>query len=181
MLVLLDRDGVLNLEPPDRVISPDQLELIDGAAEAVARLNAAGHTVVVATNQSIVGRGVIDSAMLECIHDRLSDLLAAKGGRLDDILSCTDAPWAATARRKPGPDMLLEALARYQSKPAATPFIGDDVTDLEAAARAGCRRILVRTGKGRTLEAEGPPDHVLPVAVYDDLGAAVDALLGEHS
>ena len=180
MLVLLDRDGVLNEERGDFVKSPDELVMIDGSAGAVARLNAAGHRVAVITNQSVVGRGIIPNEMLDRIHDALRTELAQVGARLEDIFVCTDAPWAATERRKPGAGMLREALARYRGTPDETPMIGDSLRDLQAAAAAGCRRILVRTGNGAATQAGGLPGDILPVAVYENLGGAVDALLGDE-
>lgn len=178
MLVLLDRDGVLNHDRADYVKSPGELVMIDGAAAAVRRLNEAGHQVVVCTNQSCVGRGVIDLAMLERIHGRLRDELARAGARLDHILVAPDAPEAPTDRRKPGAGMLREAMLRYNCAAAATVMIGDSLRDLQAAAAVGCRRILVRTGHGATTQAAGIPAAVLPVAVHADLAAAVAALLG---
>lgn len=178
-MILLDRDGVLNEDRPDSVKTPDELVLLPGAAEAVARLNRAGTSVIVVTNQSIIGRGRIDEAMLARIHDRLRAELAREGAHLDAILVAPDPPEEASERRKPGPGMLHEALRRYRSEAGKTPMIGDALGDLEAAAAAGCPRILVRTGKGKATQAAGLPAHVLPVAVHDDLHAAVSALLGE--
>ncbi len=178
MLLLLDRDGVLNVDRSDFVKSPDELELIAGAAEAVARLCAAGWRLVVVTNQSLVGRGLIDEAMLGHIHDKLRAEVRRAGGRLEDVIHCPDPPWTASEFRKPNPGMLLEALRRYRAPAAATPFVGDSLRDLEAAARAGCPRILVRSGKGAATQASGLPPQVLPVAVRDDLAAAAAALLG---
>lgn len=177
MLVLIDRDGVLNEEREDFVKNPRELVLIAGAAEAVARLNGAGHHVAIVTNQSVVGRGLIDAAMLARIHGHLQSALARHGARIDHIEACTDAPWAATARRKPGPQMLHDVLARFRTPAAQAVMIGDSLRDLEAASAAGVRRILVRTGKGTETQAKGLPASVLPVSVYDDLAAAVDALL----
>lgn len=178
-LVLLDRDGVLNEDRPDSVRSPAQLTMLPRAAEAVARLNRSGARTVVVTNQSVVGRGLIDEAMLQQIHARLRDELSRAGAQLDDILFCPDAPDGATDRRKPGPGMLQEAIRRYRADPARTVMIGDSLRDLQAAAAAGCRRILVRTGKGRQTQSAGLPPDVLPVAVYEDLWTAADALLDE--
>lgn len=177
-LVLIDRDGVLNADRPDGVRSPGELRMIPRAGEAVARLNRAGVRVAVVTNQSVVGRGVIDAATLEHIHNRLRDELARSGARLDAIFVAPDDPERPTDRRKPGPGMLREALARFGEPAATTPMIGDALRDLEAAAAAGCPRVLVRTGKGSATQAAGIPDHVLPVAVHDDLMAAVEAYLG---
>lgn len=176
MLVLLDRDGVLNENRDDYVKSPGELVMLPGAAAAVARLNAAGHRVAVCTNQSAVGRGIISLAMLERIHDALREHLARAGARIDLLLACTDPPWAASDRRKPGPGMLQEAMRQFRVAPHDTVMIGDDLVDLQAAARAGIRRILVRTGKGRKTQAAGIPPEVLPVAVHDDLAAAVASL-----
>jgi D-glycero-D-manno-heptose 1,7-bisphosphate phosphatase len=177
MLVMLDRDGVLNEECPGFVTNPDQLVMIAGAAEAVARLCGSGHRIAVVTNQSAVGRGLIDAAMLERIHDRLRAEIARAGGRIDAILACPDPPWAPTARRKPAPGMLREAIRRFRAEAATTPMIGDSLPDLEAAFAAGCRRILVRTGHGAAVQAAGIPALLSPVAVFDDLAEAVDGLL----
>lgn len=178
-LVLLDRDGVLNIDRADFVKSPDELILIPGAAAAVARLNRAGIKAVVVSNQSAVGRGIIDEAMLARIHEMLAAELAATGAALDAVIVCTDAPEKATERRKPGAGMLRDAIEKFRADPAQTVVIGDALRDLEAAAKIGCRRILVRTGKGAATERAGIPAHLRPVAVYDDLARAVEALLGE--
>ena len=178
-LVLLDRDGVLNIDRTDFVKSPDELILIPDAAAAVARLNRAGIKAVVVSNQSSVGRGIIDEAMLARIHEKLAADLAAKGAVLDAVIVCTDAPENATERRKPGAGMLREAIEKFRADPARTIVIGDAVRDLEAAATIGCQRVLVRTGKGAATEQAGIPAHLRPVAVHDNLGRAVEALLGE--
>ena len=177
MLILLDRDGVLNEDyPGDYVKSPDALIMLPGVGKAVARLNARGWPVAVCTNQSCIGRGIIDEARLALIHDHLRSHLARDGGRLDAIFFAPDAPWAASDRRKPGPGMLREAMARFRIGPADTVFIGDNVIDLQAAKSAGCRSMLVRTGKGRSMLAKGLPSDVLPVTVVEDLTEAVDRL-----
>jgi D-glycero-D-manno-heptose 1,7-bisphosphate phosphatase len=179
--MLLDRDGVLNQDRPDHVKCPDELVMIDGSAEAVARLNAAGWRVIVVTNQSAVGRELIDENMLGRIHEKLLSAIADAGGRIDTILWCPDPPWAATPRRKPGPGMLLEALKICGASAADTPMIGDSLRDLEAAAAAGCPRVLVRSGKGAKTLAEGLPETIAPVAVKNDLADAVDGLLGSKA
>ena len=176
-LVLLDRDGVLNEDRADYVKNPGELVLLPGAAQAVARLNAAGFAVAICTNQAGVGKGVFDEAMLARIHDKLRDELARAGGTLDAIFHCPDP--GPSPRRKPEPGMLLEALRRFGAAAARTPFVGDNLRDLEAAAKAGCPRHLVRTGHGAKVQAAGLPSAVLPVRVHDDLAAAVDALLAE--
>jgi len=178
MLVLLDRDGVLNEDRADFVKTPAELVMIKGAADAVVRLNAAGHTVTVVSNQSGVGRGLMSADDLDAVHTALENALSAAGGRLDALITCTDPPWAATVRRKPGPGMLQEALDQFGTTPEDAVMIGDATRDLEAAAVLGIRRILVRTGKGRATEADLPTE-LQPVTVFDDLARAVDAVLSE--
>jgi D-glycero-D-manno-heptose 1,7-bisphosphate phosphatase len=177
-LVMLDRDGVLNDEIGTYVRHPGELRLVSGSARAVARLNEAGIKVAVCTNQGVVGRGIIDQAMLDRIHEKLTGELAREGARLDALIVCTDHPDNPTRRRKPGPGMLEEALRQFRATAAETPMIGDNLRDLEAAAAIGCPRHLVRTGHGAKVQADGIPPAVLPVRVHDDLAAAVDALLG---
>jgi D-glycero-D-manno-heptose 1,7-bisphosphate phosphatase len=176
-LVLLDRDGVLNADREDSVKTPAELVMLPGAGEAVARLNNAGRLVALISNQSVVGRGIIDAAMLARIQERLTDELARAGAKLDAVFYCTDAPHAAGPRRKPAPGMLFEAMRQFRIAAEDTVMIGDQLSDLEAASAAGCRRILLRSGKGAASQAEGLPRHVLPVAVCEDLSSAVDRVL----
>ncbi len=178
-LVMLDRDGVLNRDRPDSVKNPGELELLDGAAAAVARLNRAGVKVALVSNQSVVGRGIITPQMLELIHRHLDEALARQGARLDAAFVCIDPPGPPSLRRKPAPGMLREAMQRFRVGPDEAAMIGDALRDLQAAAAVGCRRILVRSGKGAATQAAGLPPQVLPVAVHADLGQAVDALVGE--
>lgn len=177
MLVLLDRDGVINQERGEYVTSPEEMALIDGAAAAIRRLNKAGFRIAVITNQGCIGRGLIDEARLEEIHDRMHALLAAEGARIDRIYVCPDAPWAATERRKPAPGMLREALRDFAARPEDTPFIGDSLRDLQAACAIGCQPVLVRTGHGRRTEREDLSSLTISVKIHDDLDAAVDYIL----
>ena len=174
-LFLLDRDGVVVVNRKDNIKTPAGLQLIAGAAEAIARLTAAGFDVAICTNQPEVARGAMTHDQLDAVHEALTKMLAARGARIDSIRCCTCE--RKTPRMKPAAGMLLEALARFGARPADTPFVGDQVEDLKAAFHAGCQRILVRTGLGRKALEEGLPDYVQPVALYDDLSAVVDAHL----
>ena len=178
-LVMLDRDGVLNRARPEPVRTPDELAMLPGAAAAVAALNRAGVKVALVSNQSVVGRGIVSAAMLERIQEELRQRLAREGARLDLALVCTDPPWAATERRKPGAGMLREAMRHFAVAPSQAAMVGDALGDLQAAAAAGCARILVRTGKGAATQAAGIPRELLPVAVRADLAEAVSALLAD--
>lgn len=177
MLILLDRDGVLNQDRADYVKNPGELTMIPGSAAAVARLQRAGHLVAVVTNQSCVGRGLVTPDMLAEIHRHLHLRLADAGARLDDLAVCCDPPWQPSQRRKPAPGMLREALAKFRIPPTEAVMIGDALTDMRAAAALGCRRILVKTGKGTATLAAGVPPDLLPIAIHDDLAAAASALL----
>ncbi len=176
-LVMVDRDGVLNEDRADYIKHPGELVMIPQAAEACARLNGAGIKVAVVSNQSAVGRGIISPEMLERIHHQLRVELASKGAKLDLLLTCTDPPWSASDRRKPGPGMLREALGHFRLAPHEAVMIGDQLSDLRAARAAGVTPLLVRTGKGAETQAKGLPQDILPVSVYVSLYGAVEALL----
>lgn len=179
-LIILDRDGVLNEERSDSVKSPAEFVMIPGSALAVAKLNKRGIKVAIATNQSIVGRGVIDEEMLDLIHQRLYQALREAGAWVDALLYCSDHPEQASERRKPGAGMLKEALQKFSAKASETPFIGDHLVDLEAGAVIGCPRILVKTGRGASTLDAGLPVHVQPVSIYSSLASAIDVLLAKE-
>ena len=174
-LVILDRDGVINQDSPEYIKSPAEWRPIPGSLEAIARLNRAGYRVVVATNQSGVGRGLFDVETLNAIHERMRSQLAELGGSVDAIFFCPHRPQDDCDCRKPKPGLLLEIAARLRVSLAGVPAIGDSYRDVEAALAAGARPILVRTGKGRRTLAER--GHPIGVPVYDDLAAAVSDLL----
>lgn len=180
MLVLLDRDGVINEDRPDFVKSPDELVFIPGSLEAVARLNNAGHLVVVVTNQSCIGRGLITEDQLAVIHEKLHENLRRVSGHVDTILFAPDAPWAASQMRKPAPGMILMAMEKFRQPPQNTIVIGDSQGDLEAAFTAGCNRVLVQTGKGKETQKAGIPSYLLPVSVARNLEQAVEFVLEER-
>ena len=179
MLILLDRDGVINHDRPEGVLRFEDFKLLPGAVEAIATLTKAGYHIAICTNQSAIGKGTLRLETLEKIHQFLCDEVTAAGGRIDAIFFATEAPGTPSTRRKPAPGMLLEALAQFDARPAQTYFVGDMLRDLEAAHAAGCPRILVRTGKGAKLEAKGIPEILAPVVVVDDLSAAAAYVLAQ--
>jgi len=175
--VILDRDGVINQDSDQFIKNPDEWKPIPGSLEAIARLNQAGYRVVVASNQSGVGRGLFDMAMLNSIHAKMHKLAAQAGGRIEAVFFCPHPADSACACRKPKPGLLQEIALRYHLELKGVPAIGDSLRDLEAAVAVGARPILVLTGKGRkTLEAGDLPDGV---AVHADLAEAVQVLLAE--
>jgi D-glycero-D-manno-heptose 1,7-bisphosphate phosphatase len=173
VLVVLDRDGVINEDRSDFVKSPSELVFIDGALRAISRLNALKHHVVIATNQSCIGRGIISEDTLTQIHGKLHQELNRIGGRIDEIFFAPDPPWAATDMRKPGAGMILSAMQKFRKSASQTIFIGDALRDMQAAKSAGCHRLLVQTGKGQRTQADEALASLLPVSVAADLTEAV--------
>lgn len=178
-LILLDRDGVINQDSDDYIKSPDEWRPIAGSLEAIARLNKAGFKVAVVTNQSGVGRGLFDLATLASIHTKMHALAAQVGARIDAVFFCPHPADAGCSCRKPRTGMFLEALQRFDAEPAETWAVGDQLRDLQAAHEAGCRTILVLTGKGaRTMQHPGLPAGTIVrvdlAAVAAELAAAVD-------
>lgn len=176
-LILLDRDGVLNEEVEGFVKSKEELKMIPGSAGAVARLKNAGLKVAVVTNQSVVGRGIINEAKLNEIHKELEKNIKAEGGGIDHIFYCTDAPWNETVRRKPNPGMIDEAMDMFGAGPDETVMIGDSYTDFQAAKAAGCGFVLVRTGKGGLTLKEKEVD-LRGLNIYRSISEAVDGIIG---
>lgn len=177
MLVLLDRDGVLNMDLAESVTTPEQFRMINGAAEAVAKLCAAGFKIAVVTNQSVVGDNRMSQETLDQIHVKMTEEIKQAGGEIHRIYVCTDSKTRPSLRRKPNPGMLLEALKYFRVEASKTPMVGDDLRDLEAAYAAGCPRILVKTGKGEKNLVDGLPDRLQPIRVCENLGDAVEHIV----
>jgi len=174
-LVILDRDGVINQDSSEFVKSVDEWLPLAGSIEAIARLSTAGFTVAVASNQSGIARGLFDSDALLAMHQKLYDLVAAAGGRIDRLVVCPHGPDDACDCRKPKPGLLLE-LGRYYGIPLVdVPIIGDSLRDLLAAAAVGARPMLVRTGNGASTAEQLPPE-LGGIEVFDDLAAVAAQL-----
>ena len=154
-LVITGRDGILNHFRSDHVKAPEEWHPIPGALEAVARLNHAGWHVVVATNQSGIGRGMIDMTSVNAVHQHMMKLLAEKGGRIDAVFFCPHTATEQCGCRKPRTGMLEEIAARFHVDMKAVPFVGDALKDLKAAELVGAQPVLVLTGKGEKTKAEG--------------------------
>jgi D-glycero-D-manno-heptose 1,7-bisphosphate phosphatase len=174
-LVILDRDGVINHDSPSHIKSPEEWKPIPGSLEAIALLTQAGYQVVVATNQSGVGRRLFEMATLNAIHDKMHRAVGLAGGRIDAVFYCPHAQEANCNCRKPKPGMLQEIGRRFGTKLKDVPCIGDSLRDLAAAAAVEAQPILVLTGKGAQTRREAglPPD----TRVYPDLAEAVKSLL----
>jgi len=180
-LVILDRDGVINEDSADFIKSLDEWRPIPGSIEAMARLCHGGYRIAIATNQSGLARGLLTPVALNAMHQRLRDLLAAQGARVELIAFCPHGPDEGCECRKPRPGLLLDIAERLGADLRGVPVIGDSLRDLEAALRVGASPWLVKTGKGRQTLAKlhERPDLCLlgGIPVFDDLKAAADVLL----
>jgi D-glycero-D-manno-heptose 1,7-bisphosphate phosphatase len=176
-LVILGRDGVINEVSDALVKSVAEWKPIPGSLEAIVRLCHAGYRVCVASNQSGIGRGLMDYDTLFAIHDRMQRAVADLGGRIDAIEFAPDHPERATDLRKPGPGMLLDLERRLQIDLRTVPAVGDSMDDIEAARAAKAQPVLVRTGRGNET-VEKHTARLKDVKIYDDLAAFVTDVLG---
>jgi len=174
-LIVLDRDGVINYDSEQFIKSPDEWRPIPGSLEAISRLNHAGFRVVVATNQSGLGRGLFDMATLIAIHEKMHKALSQVGGRIDALFYCPHTADSACECRKPKPGMLTEIGQRFGIDLTGVPCVGDSVRDLQCAAAVEAQPILVLSGKGEKTLREGnfPKDTV----IFPDLAFVATALL----
>ena len=181
-LVILDRDGTINADSDDFVKTPDEWEPLPGSLEAIARLNHAGWHVVIASNQSGLGRGLFDVAALNAMHAKMHKLLAAAGGRVDAVFYCPHSPEESCTCRKPLPGLFEQIGARFGVPLRDVPSAGDSLRDLQAGAAAGCEPHLVLTGKSFQYRAGGRPENLPPgTLVHQDLSAFVDFILERSS
>jgi D-glycero-D-manno-heptose 1,7-bisphosphate phosphatase len=174
-LVILDRDGVINRDSEQFIKSPDEWRPIPGSLEAIARLNHAGFRVVIATNQSGIGRGLFDMATLNAIHEKMHRALALIGGRIDALFYCPHTGESQCDCRKPKTGMLQEIGMRLGVDLTGVPCVGDSLRDLQSADAVGAQPILVLTGKGEKTVRDGnlPKNTV----IFPDLAFAASALL----
>ncbi len=179
-LVILGRDGILNHFRENHVAAPEEWVPMPGALEAVARMNHSGWHVVVATNQSGIGRGMIDMAAVNAVHAAMNQALHAQGGRVDAVFFCPHTPEDDCDCRKPRPGMLLDVGRRYGVDLGGVPVVGDTLRDLQAADAAGAEPHLVLSGRAAGLADDAAAAMLAQVPrarVHASLGAFVDFLL----
>lgn len=188
--VFLDRDGVL-IEDLGLLTRPDELRVLPGVPAALSRLKQAGFALVVITNQPVVARGLAREADVETVHHSLeASLLTAGAPRLDAWYYCPHHPKAEVLAyrvicdcRKPRPGMLRQAARDLELDLAASFMVGDRITDVAAGASAGCRTVLVETGKhtAAPITLVEPLDpNLAPDQVCADLSAATDWILAQR-
>ena len=174
-LVILDRDGVINYESEHFVKSPAEWKAMPGSLEAIAKLTQAGYHVVVATNQSGIGRGLFDMETLNAMHSKMHRAVQAVGGRIDAVFYCPHSADTTCTCRKPRPGMFERISSCFNTSLAGVFAVCDSQRDLQAAAAAGAQPVLVLTGKGEATRAENDiPEGTL---VFADLTAVVEHLL----
>ena len=178
--IFLDRDGVINENRANYVRTWEQVVFLPGVFDALRELAGSGYVVVVVTNQSAIGRGIMTAEALDDIHDRITHRVTQEGGRVDAIYACPHRPDGGCDCRKPQPGMLLQAAADLDIDLASSYLVGDAVTDMEAALAVGVLPVMVRTGRGiaqlANLEAKGLDG----VMVTEDLGEAVAWILDDR-
>lgn len=180
-LVILDRDGVINQDADDFVKSVDEWLPIPGSIEAIAALHQHGFTVVVATNQSGLARGLFDLDDLEAMHARLTQLVEDAGGEIAAIFYCPHGPDDGCNCRKPKSGLIDAIEAEFDTSASEVPLVGDSLRDLQAGIDKDCDPILVRTGKGAATEPQlATIDALADTPVFDDLAAAAAYIIGRY-
>ncbi len=173
-LVILDRDGVINHDSREYIKTADEWVALPGSLAAIARLNRAGWRVVVATNQSGLGRGLFDISALNSMHAKFRRQLGREGGQVDGFVICPHAPDDGCLCRKPLPGLFHAVRQRWDTPLARVPAVGDSLRDIQAAQAAGAQPMLVRTGNG--VATESHPDLPDGVPVFNDLAAVAEYL-----
>ena len=173
-LLILDRDGVINKDSDQYIKSPEEWHPLPGSLEAIALLTQAGYRIVVATNQSGIGRGLFDMATLNAIHNKMHKAVNQAGGRIEAVFFCPDTDASKSPCRKPNPGMFHAIAERFNTPLTNVPAVGDALHDLQAAAAVGASPLLVLTGKGKKTQAAGGlPDET---QTFADLAAVAQVL-----
>ncbi len=170
--IILDRDGVINVDSDDYVKSADEWQAVPGSIEAIAQLSMAGFRIAVATNQSGISRELFDLDDLEAMHSKLNSLVEEAGGSIAGIFYCPHLPDAGCNCRKPATGLLDEIESQFEADLNNVPFVGDSEKDVQAALAKGCSPVVVRTGNGlRTCKALSTNPLYKDVPVFDDLAS----------
>jgi D-glycero-D-manno-heptose 1,7-bisphosphate phosphatase len=177
-VIFLDRDGTINHDSPSCIKSWAEFEFLPGSLEALVALTRHGFHPILVTNQSSVNRGMVPLSELQNIHRRLSECVAAAGGRIFDTFFCPHRPDENCACRKPKPGLIRLACARHGIDAAQSYMIGDSARDILCGRNAGCgANILVLTGNGPAARRDLAEEGVCVDAVVDDLYQAVQLIL----
>lgn len=179
--IFIDRDGVINANRSDHVKRWEEFIFLPGALDALRTLADRPAPIIVITNQALIGRGIVPAAIVEDVHARMRAVVAAAGGRIDDVYLCPHRPEDGCDCRKPQPGLLRDIGKRYAIDLKHVPMVGDTLRDLQAAAAAGCEPHLVLSGRAAGLDSDAVQalaDQVPGTRVHDDLPAFAEHLLG---
>lgn len=174
-IIVLDRDGVINEDSPNYIKSKDEFIFLPNSASAIGRLSQAGFRIGIATNQSGIARGLYDEATLAAIHEKMRAQITAEGGNIDEIVYCPHHPAEQCDCRKPKPGLLFELAQRFACQPQEMIFIGDKLTDIQAALSAKCLPMLILSPMTDQSNLGNYPN----VPTYVSLDACVNDLLAQ--
>lgn len=175
--VMLDRDGVINLDSDDFIKSPDEWKPIPGSLDAISELSRNGYQLVVITNQSGISRGLLDLEALTEIHAKMHRSIRQSGGKIEAVYFCPHGPDDRCDCRKPKPGLLRQFASEYRINLVNIPFVGDSYRDIQAGLAAGAAPFLVKTGKGLATLATYPD---LNVPVFENLYDVSRFILSSH-
>ncbi len=178
--VLLDRDGVINYDSKNYILTPEQWHPVPGSLEAIACLTREGIPVAICSNQSALGRGYVDVSTMQAIHNKMIKAIEDAGGRITYTAYCPHNPDEGCTCRKPLPGLVYKALTHLglSNRQQDVIFIGDSLRDVQAAVTAGVRPALVQSGHGDdALILREARKLYPPIQAYPNLAAAVDAIL----
>jgi D-glycero-D-manno-heptose 1,7-bisphosphate phosphatase len=177
--VFLDRDGVINRERSDYVKSWDEFQLLPNVLVALRQLAELQIPICVLTNQSAIGRGYVTAEQVGEIHQRLAQLVAEHGGRIDAFFVCPHHPHDGCTCRKPKPGLLFQSAHQFEVDLAHSVFIGDAFTDFLAASAAQCSAIMVTSGRQGSELRNLLQEHK-EVPIFPDLPGAVGEIYQRH-
>ena len=176
-LIILDRDGVINEDVAGYVKKTEEWRPIKGSIEAIAQLYHANWRIVIASNQSAIGRKLMTVEQLYQIHAEMQHLLLCLGATVEGLFFCPHSPTAGCECRKPEPGLLHNIAKRFHTGLTDVPFVGDTMKDIKAAEQVGAKPYLVLTGQGEKTRAEAGPEHV---EIYDNLLGVAEMLISRE-
>jgi len=176
--IFLDRDGVIVENRSNYIRSWADIDIYPQALDALVRVSTLPYYIVIVTNQSAVGRGLITLSTAQAINQELVEEVERMGGRIDGVYMCPHAPWEGCECRKPKPGLFFQASRELSLDLTRSMMVGDALSDLYAAVAAGVpRTALVRTGRGADQERLPEVQNLQPLSVYPELGDALQAMV----
>jgi len=175
--VFLDRDGVINRNLNKYVLSIESVKIIPRSLQAIANLAKSEYAVVIVTNQSAIGRGLITEEIAQNINNFILEKIQSANGIIDGIYLCPHHPKTHCVCRKPNPGMLIQAAAELNLDLENSWLVGDAITDIQAAIAANVKPVMVGTGRGTEQAANLNSDKLAHVPFVKDLYEAIEDIL----